>query len=85
VVCTAVKNKRSENEGSRGSVAKAMDARELRERAEHYGRVARVVSDEDLSKALLELAERYAALARIIQEASAGDDARRRGHRLQRD
>jgi hypothetical protein len=61
-----------------------MDARELRERTEHYRRVALLVSDEDLSKALLELAERYAALARI-QEASAGDDSRRRGHRPQRD
>jgi hypothetical protein len=50
-----------------------MNARELRERAEHYRRVAMVVSDEDLSKELLKLAERYAALARI-QEAATGDD-----------
>ena len=41
-----------------------MDALELLERAEHYRRVALVVSDEDLSKSLLELAEHYAALAR---------------------
>ena len=50
-----------------------MDARELRKRAEHYRRVAMVVSDEDLSRSLLELAERYEALA-LIQEAAAGDD-----------
>ena len=44
-----------------------MDARELRERAEHYRRVALLVSDEDASKALLELAEHYAALARTLE------------------
>jgi hypothetical protein len=31
-----------------------MDARELRKRAEHYRRVALVVSDEDVSRALLD-------------------------------
>jgi hypothetical protein len=53
-----------------------MDARELRKRAEHYRRVALVVSDEDLSKALLELAERYEALARTLtqEDPPAGDD-----------
>ena len=53
-----------------------MDARELRKRAEHYRRVALLVSDEDLSKALLELAERYAALARTLtqEEPPAEDD-----------
>jgi hypothetical protein len=53
-----------------------MDARELRQRAEHYRRVALMVSDEDVSKALLELAEHYAALARTLtqEEPPAGDD-----------
>ena len=53
-----------------------MEARELRERAEHYRRVALLVSDEDLSKTLLDLAEHYAALARILSrgEAPDGDD-----------
>jgi hypothetical protein len=51
-----------------------MDAQELRKRAEHYRRVALVVSDEDLSKALLELAERYEALARTLTQ----EDPRRR-------
>jgi hypothetical protein len=51
-----------------------MDARELRERAEHYRRVALLVSDKDISKALLELAERYEALARTQEEPPAGDD-----------
>jgi hypothetical protein len=53
-----------------------MDARELRERAEHYRRVALLVSDKDISKALLELAEHYAALARTLtqEEPPAGDD-----------
>jgi hypothetical protein len=53
-----------------------MDARELRKRAEHYRRVALVVSDEDVSRALLELAERYEALARTLtqEDPPAGDD-----------
>jgi cytochrome c553 len=51
-----------------------MDARELRERAEYYRRVAMLVSDEDISKALLELAEHYAALAQTQEESSAQDD-----------
>ena len=53
-----------------------MDARELLERAEQYRRVALVVSDEGISKALLELAERYAALARSLmqEEPPTGDD-----------
>jgi len=50
-----------------------MDACELRERAEHYRRVATLVSDEDISKALLELAEHYAALARTQEEPPAQD------------
>jgi hypothetical protein len=53
-----------------------MEARQLRERAEHYRRVALLVSDKDLSKALLELAEHYAALARTLsqEESPDGDD-----------
>jgi hypothetical protein len=51
-----------------------MDAQELRKRAEHYRRVAMVVSDEDLAKELLKLAERYEALARTQEEPPAGDD-----------
>jgi hypothetical protein len=74
VVCPAVKNKRSENECSRGAVSPSMDAQELRKRAEHYRRVAMVVSDEDLAKELLKLAERYEALARTQEEPPAGDD-----------
>jgi hypothetical protein len=45
-----------------------MDARELREKAEYYRRVALLVSDKDVSKALLELAEHYAALARTLTQ-----------------
>jgi hypothetical protein len=45
-----------------------MDARELREKAEHYRRVARLVRDNDISKALFELAEHYEALARTFTE-----------------
>ena len=53
-----------------------MDARELLERAEHYRRVALLVSDADASKALLELAEHYEALARTLtqEEPPPGDD-----------
>ena len=51
-----------------------MDARELRERAEHYRRTAILVSDEDISKALLELAKHYAALAQhLMQEEPSAD------------
>ena len=60
--------------------SRSMDARELRERAEHYRRVALVVSDEDLSKALLELAEHYATLARSTQEEPPAGDDRDAGH-----
>jgi len=58
-----------------------MDARELRERAEHYRRTALLVTDEDTSKALLELAERYTALARsLMQEEPPPSDDRDAGH-----
>jgi len=64
-----------------GSVSESMDARELRERAEHYRRTALLVTDEDTSKALLELAERYAALARsLMQEEPPPSDDRDAGH-----
>jgi hypothetical protein len=45
-----------------------MDARELRERAERYRRAALLVSDEDASNAMLELAEHYEALARTLAQ-----------------
>jgi hypothetical protein len=41
-----------------------MDARELRAKAEHYKRIASLVTDEDISKALLELAAKYEAMAK---------------------
>jgi hypothetical protein len=41
----------------------AMDARELREKAMYYRRVARSVSDEAIAKALLEVAAEYDSLA----------------------
>jgi outer membrane murein-binding lipoprotein Lpp len=40
-----------------------MDARELRQRAMHYRRVAGSVSDEAMAEALLELAAKYDSLA----------------------
>jgi hypothetical protein len=40
-----------------------MDARELREKAMYYRRVARSVSDEAIAKALLEVAVEYDSLA----------------------
>ena len=40
----------------------AMDARELRQKAMHYRRVARSVSDEAMAKALLEVAAEYDSL-----------------------
>jgi hypothetical protein len=40
-----------------------MDARELRAQAAHYKRVAQLVSDPDVAKALLELAAEYESLA----------------------
>jgi hypothetical protein len=64
-----------------GSVSESMDARELRERAEHYRRTALLVSDEGTSKALLELAEHHAALARgLMQEEPSASDDRDAGH-----
>ena len=58
-----------------------MDARKLRERAEHYRRTALLVTDEDTSKALLELAERYTALARsLMQDEPPPSDDRDAGH-----
>ena len=44
-----------------------MDARELRALAEHYKRMASLVTDEDISKALLELAAKYEAMAKSLR------------------
>ena len=44
-----------------------MDERELHEMAEHYKRVASLVTDEDISKALLELAAKYEAMAKSLR------------------
>jgi hypothetical protein len=67
-----VKKKRAEKQQDRTSVPDRMNARELQERADHYRRVASLVNDEDVVKALLELAEHYEALARALpQEAPA--------------
>ena len=44
-----------------------MDARELRALAEHYKRMAFLVTDEDISKALLELAAKYEAMAKNLR------------------
>ena len=41
----------------------AMDARELRQNAMHYRRVARSVSDEAMAEALIEVAAEYDSLA----------------------
>ena len=44
-----------------------MDARELRALAEHHKRIASLVTDEDISKALLELAAKYEAIAKNLR------------------
>jgi hypothetical protein len=44
-----------------------MDERELRAMAEHYKRIASLVTDEDISKALLELAAKYEAIAKNLR------------------
>jgi hypothetical protein len=44
-----------------------MDERELRAMAEHYKRIASLVTDEDISKALLELAAKYEAMAKSLR------------------
>jgi hypothetical protein len=44
-----------------------MDERELRAMAEHYKRIASLVTDEDISKALLELAAEYEAMAESLR------------------
>ena len=46
-----------------------MDARELRAMAEHYKRIASLVTDEDISKALVELAAKYEAMAKSLRTA----------------
>jgi hypothetical protein len=45
-----------------------MDARELRQKAMHYRRVAGSVSDEAIAEALLELAAKYDSLADRTEE-----------------
>ena len=45
-----------------------MDARELRQKAMHYRRVARSVSDEAMAEALLEVAAEYNSLADRLEE-----------------
>ena len=46
-----------------------MDAKALREKARHYRQVARSVSDEAMTQALLELAAEYDSLADRTEEA----------------
>jgi hypothetical protein len=43
-----------------------MDAQDAWERAEQYRRAARLVTDKDAAKAMLDLAEHYEALARAL-------------------
>ena len=51
----------------RFSRSPVMDARELRALAEHYKRIASLVTDEDISKALVELAAKYEAMAKSLR------------------
>jgi hypothetical protein len=46
-----------------------MDERELRATAEHYKRIASLVTDEGIAKALLELAAKYDAMAESLRNA----------------
>ncbi|MFZ0019774.1 MAG: hypothetical protein WAL10_20805 [Acetobacteraceae bacterium] len=46
-----------------------MDEQELRSKAAHYKRVASLVSDDAITKALLELAATYEALADSLRGA----------------
>jgi hypothetical protein len=43
-----------------------MDARELRQKAEQYRRAARLVTDKDAAKDMLDVAEHYEARARAL-------------------
>src|SRR3954463_3287495 len=52
---------------SRLSRSPAMDERELQAKAEHYKRIASLVTDEDISTALLELAAKYEAMAKSLR------------------
>jgi hypothetical protein len=45
-----------------------MDVRELRQKAMHYRRVARSVSDEATAEALIEVAAEYDSLADKLEE-----------------
>jgi len=44
-----------------------MDERELQVKAEHYKRIASLVTDEDITTALLELAAKYEAMAKSLR------------------
>ena len=53
-----------------------MDARELRQKAMHYRRVARSVSDEAMAEALIEVAAEYDSLADKLEETEPTPGAR---------
>ena len=53
-----------------------MDARELRQKAMHYRRVAGSVSDEAMAEALLEVAAEYDSLADRLEETEPTPGAR---------
>ena len=53
--------------GGDGRRSPAMDERELQAKAEHYKRIASLVTDEDISTALLELAAKYEAMAKSLR------------------
>jgi hypothetical protein len=55
------------------AVLRFMDERELRATAEHYKRMASLVSDEGIAKALLELAAKYEAMAKSVRNAPPPD------------
>jgi hypothetical protein len=58
-----------------------MDARELREKAMYYRRVARSVSDEAMAEALLEVAAEYDSLADRRKETEPTPGARNRSRK----
>ena len=50
-----------------------MDDRELRAIAAHYKRVASLVTDKDITEALLELAAKYEAMAENLRRIASSD------------
>jgi hypothetical protein len=54
-----------------------MDARTLRERAEHYRELALRIHDEETAKGMLVIAGRYDALAKTIEDRRDGRTPRR--------